>query len=74
MSIIKKSLVAVTIAIAAATNGYSADLTNYNSQQSFDYGNQPAFSWGGAYVGVHGGVASPRLNPLASGRGLTGGV
>lgn len=74
MSIIKKSLAAVIIAIAAATNAYSADLTNYNTQQSSDYGNPPAFSWGGAYVGAHGGVASPRLNPLASGRGLTGGV
>lgn len=74
MSILKKSLAAATIAVAVAGNVYSADLTNYNTQQSFDYGNQPAFSWSGAYVGAHGGVASPKFSPLASGRGLTGGV
>ncbi|UXT41836.1 porin family protein [Agrobacterium tumefaciens] len=74
MSIVKKSLVAVTIVVAVAGNAHAAGLTNYNTQQSFEYGSPPAFSWGGAYVGVHGGVASPKFNPLASGRGLTGGV
>lgn len=72
MSIVKKSLVAVTIVVAVAGNAHAAGLTNYNTQQSFEYGSPPAFSWGGAYVGVHGGVASPKFNPLASGRGLTG--
>lgn len=47
MSIIKKSLIAATVAVAVAGNAYSADLTNYNTQQSFDYGNQPAFSGAG---------------------------
>ncbi|WP_205279268.1 outer membrane protein, partial [Escherichia coli] len=27
-----------------------------------------------AYIGAHGGVVSPKVNPLASGRDLTGGV
>ncbi|WP_333900015.1 outer membrane protein [Agrobacterium pusense] len=71
MSFIAKSLVAISI--MAAPSAYSADLANYNAQQ-FDYTSPPAFSWNGAYIGAHGGVVSPKVNPLASGRGLTGGV
>ncbi|MGX5669026.1 outer membrane protein [Rhizobium daejeonense] len=73
MLIIKKSLAALAIAVVVAGNAYSADITAYDTQQSFDYGKQPSFSWSGAYVGVHGGVASPKFNPLAGDRGLTGG-
>ncbi len=34
----------------------------------------PAFSWQGAYAGLHSGSSSRRLNPFAGGEGLTGGV
>lgn len=64
MSFIAKSLVAISI--MAAPSAYSADLANYNAQQ-FDYSSPPAFSWDGAYIGAHGGVASPKsiLWPVA---------
>lgn len=73
MPIIKKSLAALAIAVVVASNAHSADLTTYTPQQTFDPGRQPSFSWNGAYVGAHGGIASPKFSPLASGRGLTGG-
>lgn len=73
MPIIKKSLAALAIAVVLASNAHSADLITYSPQQTFDSRNQSSFSWNGAYIGAHGGIASPKFSPLASGRGLTGG-
>ena len=73
MSFIARLLTAATAAIALATNAYAADLSN-NSSGSFDYETTPAFSWSGAYIGAHGGLASPKVNPFTGGKGMTGGV
>ncbi|MFD2650763.1 outer membrane protein [Brucella rhizosphaerae] len=73
MSFIAKLLTAATAAIALTTNAYAADLSN-NSSGSFDYETPPAFSWSGAYIGAHGGLASPKVNPFTGGKGMTGGV
>jgi len=72
MSFIAKTLATATAGLALATNAYAADL-NYNSG-SYDYETPPAFSWGGAYIGAHGGLASPKINPFTGGKGMTGGV
>jgi outer membrane immunogenic protein len=53
----------------------AADLTN-------NYAEPPAYSepaaatsdWSGPYVGVHGGVTSPKINPFAGGKGMNLGV
>ena len=73
MSLSAKSILFAALAITAATSASAADLTTYQAPDA-GYEQPPAFSWGGAYFGAHGGVASPKLNPFASGNGLTGGV
>lgn len=73
MSLSAKSFLFAALAIAAATCASAADLTTYQAPDA-GYEQPQAFNWGGAYFGAHGGVASPKLNPFASGRGLTGGV
>jgi len=73
MSLSAKSILFAALAITAATNASAADLTTYQAPDA-GYEQPPAFNWGGAYFGAHGGVASPKLNPFASGKGLTGGV
>lgn len=56
--------------LGATASAGAADLT-FTPQS---YQEPQAFSFGGAYVGVHGGVASPSANPFADGRGVAAGV
>jgi outer membrane immunogenic protein len=73
MSLSAKSILFAALAMTAATNASAADLTTYQAPDA-GYDRPPAFQWSGAYFGAHGGIASPKFNPFASGKGLTGGV
>lgn len=50
---------------------WAADLTNYSEPPAASYDEPAPAGWGGAYVGVHGGMASERLNPFSGDKGLT---
>ena len=72
MSFLVKCL-QVTVSIVAlglAAHAVAADLTF--PQQT--YQEPPAFSFDGAYVGVHGGAASRSPNPFSDGRGVAMGA
>jgi outer membrane immunogenic protein len=57
-----KPLAAALVASLFTTPVWAADFNSYD---------QPAStSWDGAYAGVHGGMASPNLNPFSGGKGL----
>lgn len=73
MSLSAKSILFAALAMTAASNASAADLTTYQAPDA-GYDRPPAFQWSGAYFGAHGGIASPKFNPFASGKGLTGGV
>ncbi|AYG64655.1 MULTISPECIES: outer membrane beta-barrel protein [unclassified Rhizobium] len=74
MSLSARTTLFAALAMAAATNASAADLTTYQAPDASAYDRPSAFQWSGAYFGAHGGIASPKLNPFASGKGLTGGV
>lgn len=62
--------IAVSIAcLGLAAQATAADLSS--TPQS--YQEPPAFSFEGAYIGVHGGTASRSVNPFSDGRGLAAG-
>ncbi len=63
-------IAAIFIGLGVAANAGAADLT-FTTQS---YQEPPAFSFGGAYAGVHGGMASPSANPFTDGRGVAAGV
>jgi outer membrane immunogenic protein len=59
---------------AFATAAFAADLAApYSEPPAY---NEPSVSsgWDGAYVGAHGGVAMPKLNPFSSNNGVAAGV
>lgn len=58
------------VGLGLAADAVAADLT-FTPQT---YQEQPAFSFDGAYVGVHGGMASRSPNPFSDGRGLAAGA
>ena len=68
-----KFLLLASVAVMLTGTASAADLGTY-AQIPPDYHNPPAFQWSGAYGGVHAGLASPKVNPFASGRGFVGGV
>jgi len=74
MSLSVKSILFAALAMAAANNASAADLTTYQAPDASAYDRPAAFQWSGAYFGAHGGIASPKFNPFASGKGLTGGL
>lgn len=58
------------VGLGLAANAAAADLT-FTPQA---YQEPPAFSFDGAYAGVHGGMASRSPNPFSDGRGLAAGA
>jgi len=70
----QKTLALALVAAFAASPVMAADLTSaYEAPAYSEPASEPA-GWSGAYVGGHGGVTSPRINPFASGKGLNLGV
>lgn len=59
-----------TIGLIFGTGASAADYSNYAPPA---YQDAPAYKWQGAYIGAHGGLASPKANPFASGKGFAGG-
>lgn len=58
------------VGLGLAKNATAADLTFPPET----YQEPPAFSFDGAYIGVHGGTASRSPNPFSDGRGLAAGA
>lgn len=56
----------------------AADLESYPvssyEPRGFQYEEPPAFQWSGAYMGGHGGLVSPKLDPFSSGKAFSGGA
>jgi outer membrane immunogenic protein len=48
----------------------AADLTSYSEPPVSNDSVTTTTSWDGAYVGVHGGMASSKINPFSGGKGL----
>lgn len=69
---VHKMLILASVATALAGGAHAADPANYDPAPE-TYAD-PAFQWGGAYIGAHGGLTSPKLNPFADGKGFTGGA
>jgi outer membrane immunogenic protein len=57
-----------------ATAAGAADLTPAYEAPTYSEPAAASSDWNGAYVGVHGGLASPKLNPFASGKGVAAGA
>lgn len=70
----KKSLACIvgsfTAGLMLVAGASAADYSNY---APLAYQDAPAYKWQGAYIGAHGGLASPKANPFASGKGFVGG-
>ncbi len=64
------SIAVSVVGLGVAASATAADLT-FTPQA---YQASPAFSFDGAYVGVHGGMASRSPNPFSDGRGLAAGA
>lgn len=70
----KSVLLAALVALAPTLCAHAADLRGYDPAPAPDFEAVPGFNWNGAYAGIHGGLVSPKVNPLADGKALSGGV
>lgn len=75
MSFKVKAVVIMAGATAViAGNASAADISPSSGLNVPSYDAPAPFKWDGAYVGVHGGATTSRVNPLSGDRALLGGV
>lgn len=75
MSFNSKMLVIMAgIAGVIADHASAADISPSGGNDVPSYDAPAPFGWDGAYVGVHGGATTSRVNPLSGDRALMGGI